>query len=57
MLKTIWRILMSNREQTIREVIDKFGNGNNSINYESEVFRARLAREINERLEELEKNA
>jgi hypothetical protein len=53
MLKTIWRILMNNREQVIREVIDKF----KMANYDSEVFKARLVKEINERLEELEKNA
>jgi hypothetical protein len=46
MLKTIWRIMMSNREQVIREIIDRFGNGNNSINYESTAFRDRLVKEI-----------
>jgi hypothetical protein len=45
--------MMSNQEQAIREVIDRF----KMVNYDSEVFKARLVKEINERLVELEKNA
>jgi hypothetical protein len=48
--------MMTERHQAIREVIDRFTTKNNSINYESETFRIRLAKEINERLGELEKN-
>jgi hypothetical protein len=45
---------MNQRTKVIREVIDRFGNNNNSINYESDVFRTRLTNEIEIELEKLE---
>jgi hypothetical protein len=45
---------MNQRTKVIREVIDRFGSKNNSINYESDVFRTRLTNEIEIELEKLE---
>ena len=47
-------MMMNQRTKVIREVIDRFGNGNNSINYESDVFRTRLTNEIDIELQKLE---
>jgi hypothetical protein len=45
---------MNQRAKIIREVIDRFLNATNSINYESEAFRTRLTNEIDIELQKLE---